>query len=141
MNDATGAAVTRADEGEYEERAKRQVYGAGGQDARRNPISRVQDHHRQTERKLFQHTHEHQRPIALDVARNEQEHELPRECNADESVEVFRLRNRRRKAQLDEVLRQQNDDPVYASEKKHALGEPRSEVHELSPYRRVREHD
>jgi hypothetical protein len=89
-------AVTRADEGEDKKRAKRQVYGAGAQDTRRNPISRVQDRHRHPERELFQHPHEHQRPIALDVACDEQEHELPRERHADESVEVFRLRNRRR---------------------------------------------
>src|SRR6185436_3308721 len=47
------------------------------------------------------------------------------------ALEVFRLRHRRRKvkAPLDQVLRQ-DDDPVGASEKEHALRETRSEVHE-----------
>ncbi len=89
-----------------------------------------QDNRRDAVRELFQNGNQHQRPVTHWVARNHQEHELPRERHADEAVEKLRVRDRGRivlcDLSLGEIQRRDHQDPVHPGDAEY----PARELHE-----------
>src|ERR1044072_2328422 len=77
----------------------------------------LEEHDRgDTPRKLLQYRCQHQRAIARRLSGDQQEHDLPRKRDADEAVEVFRMRDGRRivvsDALFHEVQRRDHDESV-----------------------------
>src|SRR5262245_54450761 len=76
----------------------------------------IENQDRQSVTKFFDHRRDHQRPIPLRVAGDDQEAYLPCDCHANESVIILRMINGRREVQaipgFQKILWKQDEQPV-----------------------------
>lgn len=87
----------------------------------------VKNQNGNTERQLLEDRDQHQRPISVDVARDEEKDELPHERQPDETVEVFGIPNRFGESEsgagFREVLWGEDEDAVDGGQQEDTAGE------------------
>src|SRR5688572_5520023 len=110
---------------DHKQRSQNQIDDSRTKHLRAQSPRHIQGNRRNPEGDLLDDGHGHERPITNRIARNHDEDDLPGDRDADEAVEVLRMRNRRREVAagflLEKILRQEDDESVDGRAEKDAL--------------------
>lgn len=110
-----------------EQNAERQIDQAETENERRDAALQVERGGGDRKAEFFDDRRPHHRAVAGRVARDDEEDELESERDADKTVEIFRVRDGRRKIAivflLEKILRRERDDAVDTGDIENVFSE------------------